>query len=271
MMHWPMSTEDDFRRAAAYLEPSDYTTASGVHVATCTTPLFDAYKTLLTLRTYRRAAAEKALLLLHDLDQSGEIFDLLARDLAERQWAVHTITLRGCGIGPWFSQSLLSGEHNTLSMHLQDLQAVVGAHGLVPQQMVLMGEGTGGILAQLYARGHQVAGLALLNTCSAQCWPVHSRRRWHQRKDPLPKTLREDYQQLARSGFYPLLTRHVLVLGREDHPVNRSDLLTATARDYGVEAIRIPRQSDAPSYWRAIASHLMRWATALGEPEQPPI
>ena len=273
MMHWPMSTEDDFRRAAAYLEPSDYTTESGMQVATYTTTLFDGYKTLLTLRTYRRAAAEKAPLLIHDLDQSGEIFDLLACDLAERQWVVHTITLRGCGVGSWFSQSLLPREQITLSIHLQDLQTVVAAHGLDPQQLIFVGEGMGGILAPLYARQHQVAGLALINACSAhravQVWPARSRPRWRPLKDPLPNTLRRDYPQLVKSGLPLLLTRHVLVLGRKDHPVIRSNLLTATAQDYGVEAIQIPRRSDVPSYWRVVAGHLMRFAEELGQQDPP--
>jgi pimeloyl-ACP methyl ester carboxylesterase len=262
-MPWPFFTEEEYRHLEENQKPSDFITKTGVRVTTTHSPLFDRNKTILTFRTYQRAGSMAPVLLLHDLDQvGGEVFDSLAYALAEQQHTVHVLTLRGLGRGVWYSMTVWRpGEQITLEDHLQDLEMVMKAQGLVLEQLTIMGLGVGGILAQLYAEQHVIERLALLNACSIHRAVVPSGNRLPKDIDLL--TIRVDYRRLVERGFRPLQTRHVMVMGARDLPVITQKALAATAQDYGVQAILLVAQTE-PSYWDEVAAHLHRFAMEPG-------
>jgi pimeloyl-ACP methyl ester carboxylesterase len=252
----PFLTWEEWRRLEENQEPRDFT-IDGIQVTTTQTPLLDSKKTLLTMRTYR-GTGERALLFLHDHHRSGAVYEALARMLAAQGCIVHLLTLRGYGSGVWYSQTnWQSGEGIILWDHLSDVESVIEAQGLAPELLTIVGEGMGGILAQLYARQRKVAGLVLLNAYTphraAQAWGRRAGWARPKAKASVPDGILEDYQQLAAQGFQPLQASHVLVLTTQE-TINPK-LLAATARDYHVEAVRIQEPDLA-----ALATQLLQFA-----------
>lgn len=300
----------DLEEAERLLEPLEYTTPTGVRVETHQARVAMPRRQWIAYKTYLPAAAADLasgpiVLFLHDAHQSGQVYEPAALALAELGVRNAALSLGGHGFGRWFSLDERPTQQFTLEEYLRQVEQVVQALRVPPQQMILVGGGVlGSVLAQLCASRQQanqqpLAGLALVGGClpsqaasawtlltaaplGRTAWPSFAEvQAWWLSEDAPGEVvavrqmlceesaaLWHDYAALADQRFLPPALP-VLVAGGARDLLTRARILQTTADAYGIHPKLVagaPALLSRPPYHQALANLLARFCQDVGQP-----
>lgn len=185
----------DLERAEQYLEPLSYVTETGITVTAHQVRdpndpaglLWVAYKTYTPANPEQPLATCPAVLFIHDMFQSGQLYHDAALNLAECGVLAASLSLGLHGSGRWYSHDGWRPEELTVERYSRHVQLVIQALPVAPHHLGLAGGGVlGSLLAQQVALDLPVAGIALLGGClphlAAATWTGQiTRKSWWQR------------------------------------------------------------------------------------------
>jgi pimeloyl-ACP methyl ester carboxylesterase len=217
---------------------------------------------------------------------SGGVYDQAAQRLAEQRIPSYALSLGNQGLGYWKSYDSLEAGKVTLERLVKyHVGPVVAEIRRRKSQVILAGDGLGGIIAQLYARQDtDVRGLILLGSCSprwaASVWKPE--KRWS-RQSRMPESLSLDdvrrlflhpntpdqevfdlWQVILTGRAYPPIRREFRTLAHTSVPsvsalvifgandcVIPEKVRNATAREYGTQPVILQA-----------APHLVAWGSS---------
>lgn len=297
----------DLERAEQLLEPLQYTTPAGVAVQAHQARTDVPHRQWVAYKTYQSPAPERdlAVLFLHDAHQSGQVYEPAALALAEQGIVAASLSLGGHGWGRWFSLDERTTQQLMLEEYLRQVELVLHAMPVPPQQIILVGGGVlGSVLAQVCAGRHQVnqepfAGLALVGGClpphaasawtlitgaplGRTAWPSFAQvQAWWLAEDVPGEVLAvrlmlceesaalwQDYATLADQRFLPPALP-VRVIGGARDLLTRARILHTTADVYGVPPTIVadaPALLSRPPHHQALASLLRQFSQDVGHP-----